>query len=279
MKIKYLGTAAYEGVPSLYCDCKVCRDALRKGGRNLRTRSQALINDDLLIDFNADTLVHYQTYRFSWDRIKTCLITHSHSDHFYPEDIVMNNRVYAKPSPSFHIDFYGGESIAQKIKEMNQPLKEDGSLHETLCFHLVKHAETFETNGYRVTPLNARHDPASTPFVYIIEKEGKAILYNHDTGYFLDESIAYFANHHIHLDLISMDCTSGILKDSYDRHMCLDVVKKEVERLHALGAVDDKTKIILNHFSHNGAAGYDELVPIAERLGFIVSYDGVEIEV
>ena len=55
MRIKYLGTTAYEGVPSLFCECKNCKLARIKGGRNIRTRCQSLINNDLLIDFGPDT--------------------------------------------------------------------------------------------------------------------------------------------------------------------------------------------------------------------------------
>ena len=58
MKLKYLGTAAYEGVPSLFCNCRVCRLSQKLGGRNIRSRSQALVNGELLLDFNADTVRH-----------------------------------------------------------------------------------------------------------------------------------------------------------------------------------------------------------------------------
>ncbi len=49
MKIKYLGTAAAEGIPAIFCECKICKKARELGGKNIRTRSQALINDDLFI--------------------------------------------------------------------------------------------------------------------------------------------------------------------------------------------------------------------------------------
>ncbi len=31
MKIKYLGTAAYEGVPAMFCNCPVCKKAMKQG--------------------------------------------------------------------------------------------------------------------------------------------------------------------------------------------------------------------------------------------------------
>ena len=55
MKLTYLGTAAAEGWPAAFCNCDGCRAARRLGGRNIRTRSQALVDDALLLDLS---LIH-----------------------------------------------------------------------------------------------------------------------------------------------------------------------------------------------------------------------------
>lgn len=47
MKIKYLGTGAAEGIPALFCRCAICNEARKRGGRELRTRSQAIIDDKI----------------------------------------------------------------------------------------------------------------------------------------------------------------------------------------------------------------------------------------
>ena len=81
MKIKYLGTAAAEGIPALFCDCENCKRARKLGGRNIRTRSQALVDDALLIDFPPDTYMHFILHNIPLSKIKSCIITHSHYDH------------------------------------------------------------------------------------------------------------------------------------------------------------------------------------------------------
>lgn len=48
MKLQYLGTAAAEGWPALFCECDHCKRAKEAGGRNIRTRSQAVIDDTLM---------------------------------------------------------------------------------------------------------------------------------------------------------------------------------------------------------------------------------------
>ena len=62
MKILYMGTAAAEGWPALFCSCPICTQARDHGGKNLRTRTQALLDGSLLIDFPPDTYSHALRY-------------------------------------------------------------------------------------------------------------------------------------------------------------------------------------------------------------------------
>lgn len=39
MKLQYLGTAAAEGFPGMFCNCTACERARKAGGKNIRTRS------------------------------------------------------------------------------------------------------------------------------------------------------------------------------------------------------------------------------------------------
>ena len=74
MKLKYLGTAAAEGWPAIFCDCDNCRKAMKRGGRHIRTRSQALVDDKLLLDFPADSLMHMLAYGIPMSELHTCLL-------------------------------------------------------------------------------------------------------------------------------------------------------------------------------------------------------------
>ena len=58
MKITVLGSAAAEGIPAVFCNCENCKRAAAKGGKDIRTRAQVLVNDDLMIDWPADTYMH-----------------------------------------------------------------------------------------------------------------------------------------------------------------------------------------------------------------------------
>ncbi|MCP5916694.1 carbon-phosphorus lyase, partial [Klebsiella pneumoniae] len=50
MKIHFLGTAASEGIPNPFCRCEYCQQARIRKGKDIRTHSSAIIDDQLLID-------------------------------------------------------------------------------------------------------------------------------------------------------------------------------------------------------------------------------------
>ena len=270
MKLKYLGTAAAEGFPAVFCNCKYCREARELGGKNIRTRSQSLINDDLLIDFPPDTYHHFLTQSIEGDKIKYLLITHAHSDHLYSRDLFRHYGCYAHDMRVQTLELYGSSHTASTL-EKNIP---------NVNVNVLKAFETVEIGSYRVTPIPARHMPGGEPFNYIIESEGKILLYAHDTGYFFDETFDYIEKNNIRFDMISMDCTNvDIPVPDTGSHMGFPNINRVVERLRSFGAVNESTVIYVNHFSHNGNPLHAHLCERAGEYGYHVSYDGCEIEI
>lgn len=117
MKLQYFGTAAAEGWPALFCDCDACRRAKAAGGRNIRTRSQALIDDRLLIDFPADTYLHVLHYGLDLNRVDAVIVTHAHEDHFYPKELGNRRNGFAhlpEDAPRT-LTVYGSEKIGKAL--------------------------------------------------------------------------------------------------------------------------------------------------------------------
>lgn len=278
MKIQFFGTAAYEGIPSLYCQCETCLKSLKLGGKNIRTRSQALINDDLLIDFNCDTLAHYQTYRFDFDKVRTCLITHSHEDHLYVSDILQcRGKDFSHPNDDYQINFYSGIRTYQILKEAFNQIDTQRYLKATY----LKPNEEYMIAGYKIVPLIANHDFTSTPYIYYIEKDGKKMVYGNDSGVFFDDVIQTLKKYGT-LDFINLDCTGGLARSEgiwwMDNHMCLESNIIFKNRLEKEGIIDKHTKVVATHFSHNGHGTHDELVEAAKESGIIIAYDGLVVE-
>ena len=275
MKILYLGTAAYEGVPAPYCRCRVCRESFRTGGRALRSRSQALVDGELLLDFNADTVCHSLRYRIEWENVGDCLITHSHSDHLYPMDLeILSDPISHEHRP---LHFYSAQDGYDKIAAQISLHRMQGRAEVSL----VRPGDIFFTSGqkYRVLALRANHAAATSPLFYAVERGGKRLLYAHDTGVFPEEDYALLRAFG-KFDLISLDCTGclGIGFDWRDGHMSLKTNLEVMERLRREGIADGKTIFVANHFSHNGGQTYDEMVPEMAKHGIVVAYDGLAIE-
>lgn len=276
MKIKYLGTAAAEGIPALFCDCENCKRARKLGGRNIRTRSQALVDDALLIDFPADTYMHFILHNMPLSKIKSCIITHSHCDHLYPEDIENRKKGFSHLETEEPMTFFAWDSGYKKLSEVVE--KKD--LSDRVKLVNIKPYEVFETEGYTVTPFEAVHDPSSSPVVYAVEKEGKSLLYFNDSSELKEEGMKHLMKFKDKpFNLVSFDCTMGCNDFDWEGHMGVNRCNRLKDMFLKEGIADENTIFVLHHFSHNGKnAVYDDMVEIAKEKGFLVSYDGMEIE-
>ena len=268
MKLTYFGTAAAEGFPAVFCRCRHCLEARRLGGKNVRTRSQAMIGEDLLIDFPADTYMHFLQNGVEGDRIRYLLVTHPHSDHLCTSDLGMRFGAYAHEMREETLRILCPEAVATAIGRA--PLGTEVTV--------LRAFETVELGEYRVTPLPARHMGAEESFIYLIEGD-RTLLYAHDTGYFFEEVFAYLEEQRIRLDAISLDCTNGTTTVSDEgRHMGFANIERVLSRLASFGAVTDTTARIVNHFSHNVAPLQHLLEEKAAPLGCLVAYDGYRVE-
>lgn len=273
MKLTYLGTGAAEGVPGIYCKCGICQNAREKGGREIRTRSQALLEGDLLIDYPADTYLHSLTYDMNLPEITQLIITHSHSDHFYPEELEMRMEWFAEPVPPL-LHIYGNEMVERRMK---QELPNTERVMKTMEFHRAHPFTAIEAGNYQVTPLPALHDKKEECLIYAIRRDGKALLYGNDTGIFPEATWEWLGKSGLRFDLVSLDCTTMMHKEG-SNHMGLADCVEVKSRLLEIGAADEKTTFVVNHFSHNGDWTHEQMTANAEKEDFLASYDGMTVE-
>ena len=275
MKLKYYGTAAAEGVPALYCSCDVCKYSASKGGKNIRTRSQALVNNKLLIDLPPDTLYHFQHLGLPLNDIEHVLITHNHPDHLHPPTLNVRCKGFVMHDIP-PINIYGSmpsiDLVFDELRKSGVLERGTWNLNELVPYSKVN------IDGFEVVPYKANHAFNIYPYIYEIYDGERRMLYGHDTGYFLDETWQYLEDKKPYFNLVSLDCTMGVSSSSGHHHMNVSDCVSVKERMIRCGSADDNTVFVLNHFSHNGNISYDDLVPHAQKFGFLVSYDGMEIE-
>lgn len=230
-----------------------------------------------MIDFGPDTFLHSLKYNIQLADIQVCLITHSHDDHLYLEDLRARRKSRANLNCGTPIlCVYGGAGVRSVLKP-----REDNFITKdnSVLFCQIKPFEQVNVlEDYKVTAIPASHN-TEEPFVYMIQKEGRTFLYGHDTDYFEESVWTFFIEEKVYFNAISLDCTEGIKHIDYPGHMNFERMVNMCERLRKEGCIDDSTHIIANHISHNGLLNYDTAYEVGKSLGYLVSYDGMEIKV
>ena len=285
MKIRFLGTAAAEGIPSLFCTCAHCQFARKVKGKEIRTRSGAIVDDVLKIDFCPDSYKHLLDNDLDYAKVHAVLITHSHEDHLLPTDLAFRRDGFSHlPKNDPPMTVYGNAKVAEFMKP---------HLCDAVASRVLKPFEPVQIEGYTVTALQGVHcrtnDAQTFPVTfegktvyrsedalfYLVEKDGKSILYAHDTDEFTPEDMDFLAGRKI--DLISLDCTNAAYQADYIGHMGAADNLRMREKLLANGAADAHTVFVANHFSHNGMIAHEKLE--AMMPGFVVAYDGMMLEI
>ncbi len=282
MKIKHYGTGAAAGIPEVFCHCRVCEQARKERGKNLRTRSQAVIDGTIGLDF-ADVFLHTMHNGLDMRTIKHVLITHGHNDHLTPGEAI--SRAVGMTEPiNFYFSEQAGAALTRSVQARKERMAAPNSNYngnEVLVeTHFIEKKQSYNIAGYTVIPLPARHGGEEVgAFIYVIQKDGKSILWAHDTGRLRSETVEFLKESGIRFDFVSLDCTlkrgAPITSGHMDLERCLDTVAL----LRENGNLDDKTRIMLSHIGHLVERTHDELVAEVAPFGIEVAYDGLEIEI
>lgn len=273
MKIHYLGTGAAEGIPAPFCHCRICENARAEKGTEIRSRMQAIIDDRIILDFGPDSFYHSLYSGVDFASLELCLITHTHTDHLCPAELLLrktNKALYDFPIPPLHV--YGSSGVRKQLEiQDNGYITKDGRL----VFHNAEPFERICFDEYIITPLPAVHN-TDKPLIYLIQKNDCALLYSHDTDIFAEEVWCWLKSSGIRLNCVSLDCTEGAKDIDYRGHMNLARDIEVRDRLLDIGAADMNTVFVAGHFSHNGLLTHRELC--ARSDGMVISYDGLILE-
>ena len=278
MKIQYLGTAAAEGWPGLFCRCEACRRAGELRGRNVRTRSQALIDGRLLLDFPCETYAHMLLHGVDLPNIHSCLITHCHEDHFYYLDLENRSKGYAQDMNGL-LTLYGNDRMVQTLRDWSAGF----SSPRQVDFRELPAYESAKIEDWTVTPVLARHNPRERCYNYIISDGSRTLFYAHDTGFPTEEVWQFLRR--FAFDLVSLDCTCLMLDRRGGGHMSFQENLEVRDRMLREGIARPDTVFVANHFSHFGAVDpsgrvwlYEETSAMMAEKGFIMSWDGLTLE-
>ena len=273
MRIRYLGTGSSEGFPGVFCQCPACEEARLQGGRNIRRRSSMLIDGALLVDLPPDLLSQSFEWKIDMGAVRYLLVTHTHHDHFYAPELANLRAPYTLRSTREKLEIYGSAAVWERMEKI-LGADELKRLEPVMSFQELKLFGQHAFGPYTVTPLKARHCPGA--FVYLIERDGRVLLYGNDTGFFPEETWDFLAGRHV--DMVSMDCTNPIHSDT-PNHMTLEDNVTVKRRLFQQKSSSARTRYLATHFSHTSGFLHR---PLEERLrlyGIGMAYDGLEVEI
>lgn len=270
MQLFFLGTAAAEGYPGIFCNCANCNEARALGGKNLRFRSALLVNEDLLIDFGPDLLAAAQRFNRNLSQVTTGLVTHAHPDHFIAWNLEMRMKSFTGRTEIPVMRLYGpgdvARLLAQEYPDLSLMRLESTTVHAF---------DTWENNGYHFTAYHAFHAVGTLETLFYSIDDGKhAFLYATDTGEFPADT--WQALEGKSFDVIILEETLGV--GNWPQHMGFTSFLDHAQKMRAKGMLRPGGRIVAHHFSHSGNPTFSRLAAYFEPFAVEVAYDGMEIE-
>ncbi|MDA0577525.1 MAG: MBL fold metallo-hydrolase [Verrucomicrobia bacterium] len=278
MELQILGTAAAEGWPAPFCECRYCEAARRRGGPNIRMRSGALLDDDIKIDYGADTVAQMQRAGRSLAKVRTLLFTHQHSDHIIPPELELVVQPFTQTPATQPLAVYGNAQVLALLREQLQKSPRMAKALDLRTFTAMKPVTL--PGGDTVLPLPADH--AEGAFVLRISRgKGRArrtVFYGHDSGLYPGETLNALTRGP-KLDVVLFDCTNGGNDLGNRGHMGVNGVVRMAKELRKRGTLSARARLVATHFSHNGGLLHEELVQRFLPHGIEVAFDGMTVAV
>ena len=278
MKLKFLGTAGCSGIPSMYCQCPVCENARKVKGKELRSRTGFVLDEKVAIDFSADSYINMTRNDVRFGGIKHLLVTHSHEDHFYPQDLVLRVTATRGPFPDIEekLNIYGNSTVMKYFRDV--PFFREKVL-ETVNLIEIARNQVFYMDDYKVTTFYAPHMETEDSMVFLIERNGQAYLHLLDTGYPLPELFDYLKDNNVKLDAVTADCTYGTMDVEFGGHMQILQNARVKNKFLELGVFKENAPYYLTHFSeYNRIDTHEILCEAAKKYDMIVAYDGMTVD-
>lgn len=275
MKIKIYGSGGGESLPGSFCTCEHCRRAKELGGKNIKSLSQTVIDDFLLLDLGPDTSRHVHA-GLPLSEIGGVLFTHSHNDHCYPQILENRGGCFASGMKYPVLDIYGNEAVVEKTeREMSyfEQVVLDG-----LALHTVEPWQQFRVGEYQIWTLAAMHAPKEKALNYAISDGTHTVLYALDTGKPLKQYFEFLCHKVPTLDCVIMDCTMGIKESGWIYHMgiCQNIDMKL--RMEQEGLVKKDCLFYATHFTHNYYTDHEDMEKRLQKAGIGAAYDGLTIQ-
>ena len=276
MKIKILGSGAWEGIPVPFCNCKICESAKKPKSKENRTRPQILVETEkgkFLIEISPD--IRIQSTKFNLPNISNFLVSHWHFDHMYG---LLELHAYGKFVLNEKLNIY----CSEKTKEW----LDRGFAHIQKEVVVLKPFKAFDLFGIKITPIPLYHmnwqdkdlneNELNNTFGYILEERGKKVVYLSDYYKLPNKSLELIKNS----DIVIIDGTY-LFEEDFPNKPEQNGEKSDLDHLHGKQILDfasglNAKKVIFHSIAHLTEKSHEELQKMLPKKMFI-SYDGMEL--
>jgi phosphoribosyl 1,2-cyclic phosphate phosphodiesterase len=285
MEVRILGSGGNEGIPAFLCKCRVCTEARRRGGREIRQNACAHVTLatglGILLDMPPQFKMAWDRYRLDQDKLAAILITHRHEDHTlglkYLIDAIPENgfRQARTTTVYFPVDVLTGRLHQMDPKGDYPPEGRRGPFVEFLP---VKAYQTITLGSCKVTPLETNHQPlhgdgiggGCETFGYLFDdSDGTRLAYMVDAQMDLPDRTAEVLSN-ARLDCLIFECTFERLEPP--------IGHTDIQSLIRIRQRFSPRVLIATHISHQNLSHRD-LVKVLAGEGIRVAYDGMRIKV
>ena len=285
MEVRILGSGGSEGIPAFLCECRVCVEARRRGGREIRQNACAHVTLasglGILLDMPPQFKMAWDRCRLDEEKLAAILITHRHQDHTlglkYLIDAVPENGFRQARTMTVYLP---ADVLTSRISRMDprNDYPPEGRQGPFVKFLPVKAYRKITLGSCRVTPLETNHlrqhgngnGGGSETFGYLFEdSDGTRMAYMVDAQIDLpDRTVDVLSE--ARLDCLIFECTFERL-ESHIGHT-------DIQGLIQIGRRFSPRALIATHISHQNL-GHRDLVKVLAGEGIRVAYDGMRMKV
>jgi phosphoribosyl 1,2-cyclic phosphate phosphodiesterase len=281
MEVKILGSGGSEGIPAFLCRCRVCAEARRRGGPEIRQNAGAVVTLAsgllILLDMPPQFKTAWDRSGLDQERLAGILITHRHADHAlgmkYLIDATPKNGVFeARPVTAY----MPADVLENRLRGLDpaNDYPPEGRQGPFVAFCPIEAYQPLTLGGCRVTPLETNHlkggGAAGQSFGYLLEdSDGARMAYMVDAQPDLPTRTVE-ALLSKRLDCLIWECTFEKLDKP--------IGHTDIAGLIGIGRRFSPRKLVATHISHQ-TLGHRELTEALAPEGILVAHDGMRIRV
>jgi phosphoribosyl 1,2-cyclic phosphate phosphodiesterase len=240
-----------------------------------------------MLDFGAEVFQQARTFGVPILDVQYLFITHAHADHFYPNHLFWRWMAPCKVPPSEH-DIYDGRSssdlpvlqvygnsdvFAAMASQMGREHAEAGF---RMRLHQVEYGLQGQTGDITYLPLEANHhDRTCNAVNYVLQRDGRTILYALDTGWFFEHT--YDLMKRFRYDLVVIEGTFGFGRDSPE-HFNFSKLQRAIDCFREDNLLKEGARFCTSHICPHDSPVHDEYAPILAEQGITLAYDGMKVE-